>query len=375
LLNYVEEAWERAEEGDPSAAVKIMERNFRRADRGFGYYFFHGLFTRAQGYQKYGSLALESFMRAYKIAPDIYEINDFIGSTLAGIGRYEEAIPFLERAFELHTPEIIFSLPYWFLAEAYLHVGKLEEAFKINAMAIEEDASPFNYLQRGIILSHFEDVQTLKDNIEIAGEMVTERSVHMELYFDAVKLAQEIMSRGIDINEITDIEVELGLELLRLRVLIENFEIARGMARNIEQSELHHKFAYRIIQMGFPEKAYQLYESWLVGSEAIADWIYFGMGYILMLNGDWEKSIEMLRKAESIYSDLHNTKLYLSFYYFFTGDLKRAFEYEALARSYLTHLTRIPRKRSADEFVRGYENNWEFQKLLERHRELVALKR
>jgi tetratricopeptide (TPR) repeat protein len=301
------DALAKSQKKDYKAALEILEKKIRKIDRGYFYYFYHGFFTQEQNFEKYSSVALSDYLKAYKINPNTYDINSSIGFVYIVLKEYEQAIPYLERANELYSPESGAPPPYWDLAEAYLHVGRLEDAFEMNTKAIEESEYSWQYLQRGIILSQSGDLQALRGNYEIAK-----------------KIEPDNLS-------------------------------------------LHRGYALRLVEMGYTEEAYQLYSDWIKGNESYYDWCYADMGYILMLNGNWDKSIEFLKKAETINNNDILTLQYLSFYYFFNGDYDAAYEYEAKARlqnepSGITHW-----KKTTDEFIEGYKNNWQFQKLLQLH--------
>jgi len=117
--------------------------------------------------------------------------------------------------------------------------------------------------------------------------------------------------------------------------------------------------------MGYTEKAYQLYSDWLVGNEDVYDWCYADMGYILMTKGDWENSIDLLEKADKINNADFYTKKYLSFYYFFREDFLEAGNYEYQFRYRKNTYEEIKWKESQNEFLEGYKNDWQFQKLLQ----------
>jgi len=302
------DALEKAREKDYQAALEIIEMNIRRIDKGYTYYFYHGFFIQQQDHEKNSSIALFDFIKAYEFDSDTYDINSIIGFTYVSLEEYEQAIPYLERAYELFLPESEAPPPYWELAEAYRHVGRLDDALKINTKAINEGDYSWNYLQRGIILSQFGNVQALTENYEIAVTMIEEDNL-----------------------------------LLLLS---------------------HRDYALRLVEMDYTEKAYQLYDGWIKGNETYYDWCYADMGYILMLNGDWEGSIQMLKKAEIINNTSALTLRYLSFYYFFREDYNTAYEYEARSRLQKEYLGIAHWKKSTDEFRKEYKNNWQFQKLL-----------
>ena len=319
------EAWAKFDEGNIKAALEMLETNIREIDRGGYYYFLRGFFARSLNSPRYDYLALEYFMKAYRINPNRFDVNHMIGSTLNLLGEHEQAIPFLERAFELYLPNSGEIPPYGNLARAYLRVGRLEEALVMNTKAIEYDGNPWNYFRRGVILSHIlpynEDIQAL-----------------FKYYNRAVEI---------------DIEMD-----------------------NTESRYLWVDLAIRLIEMGHVERAYQIYRAWLEviededieGFEDLFWSIYLGMGYIMMLNGEWEESLVLLRKADAIFEKSNLAVLYLSFYYFFTGDYEKAFQYEALARAQQALSGQAIPKRTNEEFLEGYKRNWRFQKLLEIHK-------
>jgi len=301
------DALAKSQEKDYKAALEILETKIRKIDRGYLYYFYHGFFTEQQDFNKYASVALLDFLKAYKIKPNTYNINSSIGFVYIVMKEYEQAIPYLERANELYSPEGHAPPPYWDLAEAYRHVGRLEDALEMNTKAIEESEYSWQYLQRGLILSQLGDLQGLRDNYEIAKE--------------------------------------LGPDVL----------------------SLHRGYALGLVEMGYTEEAYQLYSDWIKGNESYFDWCYADMGYILMLNGIWDKSLEFLKEAEAINNNDILTLQYLSYYYFFNGDYDTAYEYESLARLQNEPSGITYHKKTTNEFIKGYKNNSQFQKLLNLH--------
>ena len=302
------QAIEKANEGDFKAAIAILEENIRRADRGFTFYFYRGLFTQHQNFEMFTRSAMEDFYRAYRIEPNVSEVIWLIGLGYHLMGEYERAIPFLERAYELFTPESKELSVYSMLATAYFHVGRLEDALKMNARSMETKGDHWDYFHRGMILSG------------ITG----------------------------DIND-----------------LIENYEIAREIAP--DNLWLQRDFALRLIRMGYIEKAYQLYTEWLVGQEDFFDFCYADMAYIHMLKGNWDRSIELLETALRLNNTQVLTLQYASFYHFFTGNYNEAFVYESRSRLMTEPSGRTYWVNSVEEFMENYRNNWQFQKLLQLH--------
>ena len=79
------QALEKAREDDYKAALEILEKNIKKRDRGYHYYFYHGRFIEAQNYKKNITPALEDYYKAYKINPNTFDINRVIGSAYVGI--------------------------------------------------------------------------------------------------------------------------------------------------------------------------------------------------------------------------------------------------------------------------------------------------
>jgi len=301
------QAWTKADEGDFRAAIDILENNIRRVDRGYEFYFSRGHFIEQQNFPMFVSLALEDFHRAYRFEPDSFSINDAIAFGYFVMGEYERAISFWERAYELFPFESEAPSPYGRLAEVYLRVGRLEEALALNTRAIESEGEAWHYFQRGMILS------------AITG----------------------------NVND-----------------LIEYYKIAHEMLP--DNLWLKRDFSLQLIRMGYIELAYELYTEWLVGHEDFLDWFLADMGYIHMLKGNWDRSIDLLRRSMQIRNTSVLTLQYLSFYYFFTGNYNEAFGYESRSRLMLKPSGMAFGVRTIEEFKENYRNNWQFQKLLQR---------
>lgn len=302
----------KANEKDFEAAIDIIEKNIEKRDRGFVFYFYRGFFKEQLDVNRNASIAINDYLKAYSIDPDRYVINSIIGDAYNTMDEYEKAIPFLERANELYVPESGAPSPYWALAEAYLHMGRLEEALEMNSKALEEGDYSWHYLQRGIILSMSGDVQSLVENYEIAKE---------------IELRENDESSLVTLNR---------------------------------------DYALQLIKINYIDKAYQLYNDWLKGNEDYYEWCYADIGYIYLLKGELDKSIEMLKKAESIDNTQVFTLQYLSFYYYLKEDYDKAYGYEASSRTQKEPLGVIVYwKKSKDEFLEGYKTNWQFQKLLD----------
>lgn len=303
------QALEKANENDYDNALKILENNINKIDRKYFYYFYHGLFLQQKSLLMYTHSALKDYHKAYKYNPNKFEINDMIGSAYNFLDEYEKAIPYLERAYELFSSTSGAIPPYWNLAEAYFHVGRIEEALEMNTKAIiEKNDFSWSYLQRGMILSYINN----------------------------------------DIHS-----------------MIENYEIAKLIEP--DNLLLDRDYALGLIQLGYSEEAYQLYADWLIGNENYYDFCYADMGYILLLKKDWNKSIDMLKKAEKIDNTSLLTMQYLSFYYFFMKEYEKAYSYEAQARLNTDPSGVTYWRKSKNDFLEVYKNNWQFQKLLQQY--------
>jgi len=302
------QAHAKADEGDFRAAIDILENNIRRIDRGFAFYFYRGLFTELKDFPRNMPLAMEDYRRAYRLSSNFWDINNQIGAGYLLMEKYEKAVPFLERAYELFPLEYDeMPLLYWRLARVYFRTGRLEDALRMNARAIELRGDHWDYFQQGEILS------------AITG----------------------------DVNE-----------------LIEHYKIARKIAP--DNLWLQRDFSLRLIRMGYIEKAYELYTEWLVEQEDFFVWSLADMGYIHMLKGNWDRSIELLRQSIQSRNEVLTVQ-YLSFYHFFTGNYEEAFLYEFRARFMVEPSgVRTFSVNSIEEFMENYRNNWQFQKLLQR---------
>jgi tetratricopeptide (TPR) repeat protein len=303
-IEIYQEALTQARKKEYNNALAIIENKIRKIDRRYTYYFYHGFFIQQRNFIKYSPIALEDYIKAYSFNPNTYSINDAIGSTYLYMKEYDQAIPYLEKAYALYDLESGAPPPYWNLAESYLHVGRLEEAIKMNVKALEENQEPWVYFQKGVILSELGNIQALKDNYQIAKQMIP----------------SDIM--------------------------------------------LDRDYALQLIKINELEKASQLYDAWLKGQENWYDWCYADLGYISMLKGNWENSFELIQKAEKINNTNVLTLKYLSFYYYFIQDYDKAYEYESRTRLQTEASGRTNRKKSIDEFVEGYLGDWQFQKLL-----------
>jgi tetratricopeptide (TPR) repeat protein len=302
-------ALEIAGEGDYKTALEFIEKNIKASERKYTYYFYHGFFTQGQDYKIYSALALDDFLKAYSLNQNTYDINEMIGSIYVMLAEYEKAIPYLEQAALLYSGSgDDVPPPYWYLAEAYFRLGKFEEALAMNSRAIEKNKYPWNYLQRGIILSHGGDIKALNEYYRIAREI-------------------DPGNTGI----IWD-------------------------------------YALRLIELDYYKEAYGIYEELLEENNSY-NWCYADMGYILMLCNRWDESIEKLKTSESMDNTYIQVLQYLSFYYFFTEDYERAFEYEGRARFEAAPSGTVYYRKSVEEFIEGYANIWQFQKLVKQHKD------
>ncbi|MCL2230098.1 MAG: tetratricopeptide repeat protein [Treponema sp.] len=305
LFEIYMEALEMANTGNYKEAIDILNKNIKYIDRDYFFYFYRGLFTQQQNYLMYTEMAMKDYLIAYKKNKDAYDINSTIGLSYIHLNEYEKAIYYLERAYNLFIPGSGVLSPYWELAEAYYHVGRLNEALEMNTKAIQEESEySWPYLQRGIILSQIENsIEPLIKYYEIA------------------------------------IEIEPDNLLLK------------------------RDLSLRLIEMDYYEEAIFYNNKWLEGFEDYYDWCYADLGYIYMLNGNWNNSYNMLKKAESINNNSKLTLQYLSFYYFFNNNINEAYSYEARARLTTEPSGMTRWKKTRNDFMEGYKNNWQFRKL------------
>jgi tetratricopeptide (TPR) repeat protein len=260
-----------AEKENFKDALNIIETNIKGKNRDFAYYRFHGMYIYYENKKNYATRALEDFKKSYELKSDSFITNSLIGRCYLTLGDYTEALNFLEKANELYKDDMNAPPIYYELAEAYLNCGKMEEALNINTQAIQRDSNySWNYMQRGIILSQNGDKNELTKN-----------------YNEAIQK---------DPNEIG----------------------------------FHKELINRYIEMNYCDDAYELCITLLKDNENY-DWCYAYMGYILLLSGDFDKSFKLLEKALEINNKNSQTLKYLSFYYYFTDDLKKAWEYDMLA--------------------------------------------
>jgi hypothetical protein len=88
------------------------------------------------------------------------------------------------------------------------------------------------------------------------------------------------------------------------------------------------------------------------------------MGYILMLQKDFIESLNLFEKAyEKDKTDQLILK-YLSFYYFFSGDNNKAWEYDVLYSSQMGF--DIPLFETKNDYISKYESDKQFRLLQEK---------
>jgi tetratricopeptide (TPR) repeat protein len=304
LTHVYQQAQEKARNNDFDAAITIIETNVKEGKRDYSYYLLHGLYIRYKNPEIYSSLALEDFNKAYKANPEKFDVNYLIGQCYSNMDEYENAIPYLENAYEIYAKDKEGLPPYWDLAEAYLRVKRYDDALKINDEAIISDGSyAWNYLQRGIILSYNGDVDSLT-----------------EFYLKAISL-------------------------------------------NNTDLFLHREYAQRLMEIGLFDRALNIYYSILSDNNKFA-WVYADLGFLSMCYGKWDKANDYLSKAESINNMDISTLKYLSFYYFFMKDYNRAYEYDASLRLVKGLSEYVIWYTSQDEYISEYKKDRQFNLLM-----------
>ena len=289
--------------GDFREAISYMEEHIKPKERDSIYYLYHGLYLSLKdpiyNLQKYHA----DYKKAYELDSKNYDIALSLGQSYGLLDDYQNAIFYLEKAVELYSESLKPSNPYSSLSLAYYDSGDYDKAFEANKKALE--ISPYNawnYLDKGLILSHLEGLEPLIENYQRAVEM--------------------------DPDEI----------------------------------EFPKYYGNRLIEMGYDDLAVEHFNSFLAEDEN-ASWCYADLGYIKMAQGDWEGGKELLDKAESIISNDTLTHMYLAFYYYFRGKIGRAYDYYVDYRLTLEKNTLIHRPKSVKEFEEFFADDRLFQRL------------
>ena len=296
-------AHEMSKEGKYREAYKYLETGIKESQRDWVYYFYHGLYLQLENpiYNLQRSTA--DYLKAHELNPDEYRPAVFLGAAYNVTDDYESAILYLEKAVKLFDTSQPEGHPYDSLASAYYNSGDYYKAFEANTKAIEfEPDDAWNYLDKGLILSHLEGLEPLIENYQRAVEM--------------------------DPDEI----------------------------------EFPKYYGNRLIEMGYDELAVEHFNSFLAEDEN-ASWCYADLGYIKMAQGDWERGKELLDKAESIGSNDRITHMYLAFYHYFRGKIGRAYDYYVDYRLTWEKNTLIHKPKSVKEFEEFFANVRLFQRL------------
>jgi tetratricopeptide (TPR) repeat protein len=293
-----------AEKYNFKEALNIIETNIKGKDRDFAYYRFHGMYMYYTNEKKYATRALEDFKKSYELKPDSFITNSLIGRCYLTMGDYPEALNFFENANELYEDDMNAPPIYYELAQAYLNCGRVEEALRVNALAIQKDTNySWYYMQRGIILSQDGDKASLDNNYAIAIET--------------------------DPNDIN----------------------------------CHREYINRLIEMLYIDEAYNLCVTLLENNNDYG-WIYADEGYILMLKGELDKSKELLDKAEHINNTDEDTLIFLSFYYYVTNNFEKAYEYDAMSKLLHTDSDIVYWAKNQNDYAFHYKDNIYFKLLL-----------
>ena len=232
-------ASEISDEGKHREAYEYLESEVKESQRDWRYYFYHGLFLQLENpiynLQRYTA----DYLKAHELSPDEYRPIVFLGVSYNLADDRESAILYLEKAAELFDGSQPRGQPYDSLARAYYQIGDYDKAYEAIEKAIKfEPDNAWIYLEKGQILSQLEGLDPL-----------------VEYYQKAVEM---------DPNEI----------------------------------EFPKYYGNRLIEMGYDELAIEHFNSFLAKDEK-ANWCYADLGYIKMVQGDWEGGKELLDKAES----------------------------------------------------------------------------
>jgi tetratricopeptide (TPR) repeat protein len=246
-----------AEKGNLTEAINIIETGIKKNERDAAYYLFHGTYVYYQNPEENAQTALEEFKISYKSNQDNYINNMVIGMCYFTMKDYENAVSFYEKANSLYTEEQDAPPVYYELAESYFQNGQIEEALKINTLALEKDPNySWNYMQRGIILSQ-------------------------------------------DGNK---------------NILFENYR--KAIEKDSSELELHKEYIKRLIELKYYNDALEFCNELLEFNNSY-DWCYSFLGLISMLDGNMDEGKNYLEKAFSINDKNIDTLSYLSFYYYF----------------------------------------------------------
>jgi tetratricopeptide (TPR) repeat protein len=302
------EVIEKERNGDLKGVQKILESKIRRTERDAAYYFFHGRAIYFRSEVRNALEAIEDFKLSYKLEKHMYPVIDIIGDAYYNIKDYKNALVWYKRAVEHYTIDVVnghMPQPHVLIADIYIEMGKFDDALMMNDKAIEFGIYlQYCYMQRGLILSH------INDDIEA-----------LNFYYQKAK----------------EIDADITLR----------------------------DYGNRLLEMGYYQEAYNLCVELLDKYEDI-HWCYLDMGYIAMMNNQWEEAQQLIGKAKLIRTDdatLHK----LSLYYFFTNNLKEAYNCDALSRVYSNPEPVTFEAKSVDEFIEY--NKWDvlFQQLLEKY--------
>jgi len=306
LESLIEQSRQISKGGQYKEARIYLEENIKEKERNADYYLYHGLYLEFESplynLQKYNA----DYLKAYELAPDDYRILLALGQSYNLLDDWENAIIYLEKAAALY-PEVHPNNPdpYGSLSNAYYLLNEFEKALEANEKALEADPDKaWNYLDKGLILSHLEGLEPLIHYYEKAVSMEPE-NINLPKYY-----------------------------------------------------------GNRLIEMGEDELARELFRKFLAIDEDYY-WAYADLGYIRMANGDWEEGKEYLDKSLSMINNDPFTLMYLAFYHYFQGDLPKAFDFYLDFRLSMERNVIIYKPKSKKEFEEYFADDRLFQRLME----------
>ncbi|VDB00080.1 hypothetical protein S1OALGB6SA_1154 [Olavius algarvensis spirochete endosymbiont] len=304
LEAIIQHSLQLALEGKHKEAIKYVEENTPPKQRGFRYYYLHGLVLQMESplynLQKYNA----DYLKAYELEPDNYHILVSLGQSYNILADWENAVIYLEKAVEIYTQNPNKkSDPYNSLFSAYYSLDEFEKAFIAIERAIEiTPDKAWNYLDKGLILSQLEGLEPLIEYYQKAVSMDPENLMFPKYYGN------------------------------------------------------------RLIEMGLDDMAIEHFNKFLAIDENYY-WAYADLGYIRMVNGDWEGGKEYFDRSYSILHDDPLTLMYLAFYYYFQGNLPKALDFQLDYRLSMEKSVLIYGLKTAEEFEEYFADDKLFQRL------------
>lgn len=292
IQDSMEQAKKLAIDGNYREALKFLEEHIKEKDRDTCYYLYHGLYQELDDVLYYLPRYHEDYLKAYELDPENYDVLLRLGLSCELLNDYEKAVSYLEEAVRL-SPQSnrTDSNPYGSLAIAYLETGHYEKAYNTNEYAISlSPDNAWNYLRKGLILSHLKGLNPL-----------------VEYYKKACYMDPE----------------------------------------NIEFPKY---YGNRLIEMGLYDLAIEHFNKFLAIDEEYY-WAYADLGYIKMAQGDLEGGKSLLDKATAIFSNDPLILKYLGFYYHFSGLEQESYDYYSKYRLSMEKSVVILKIHSEKEFI------------------------